>query len=77
MIFLILPGLYLGRKIFFLLNAYHTERSLTRDILILKAENEMLEKRIAEYKRGTLIETRARNELGMIKKNEKIFLIIK
>ncbi len=74
-ILILLPVSYLGRKIFLLVNAYHTEKTLKRDIIILNAENELLKRRIDEYKKGTLIENKARDDLGMIKKGEKIYLI--
>ncbi|MEO0137795.1 MAG: septum formation initiator family protein [candidate division WOR-3 bacterium] len=75
--FFMLPGLYLGRKIFILVNAYYTERNLKRSIIVLSAENELLKKRIEEYKSGRFIEAKARNDLGMIKKDEKIYVILK
>jgi cell division protein FtsB len=41
----------------------------------MKAENDVLKQRINEYKKGNLIETKAREELGMIKPGEKIYII--
>lgn len=76
-IFILLPVSYFGRKIFLLVNAYHTEKTLKKNIIILEAENELLKKRIDEYKRGTLVEPKARDDLGMIKKGEKIYIIKK
>ena len=43
--------------------------------MILKAENEVLQERIDAYKKGILLEARARDNLGMIKKGEKVYLI--
>lgn len=53
----------------------HEEKSLKREILILKAKNEAIRNRISEYKRGNLLEAKARDDLGMIKKGEKVYLI--
>lgn len=50
---------------------------LKKQILILEAENEMLKNRINEYKRSVLLEVKARDDLGMIKKGEKVYLIPK
>lgn len=73
--FIILPIFYIGRKLFLLLNANYTERILQKSIIILSAENELLKKRIDDYRRGTLVEARARDDLGMIKKGEKVYFI--
>ncbi len=73
--FIILPISYIGRKLFLLLNANYTEKVLQKSIIIFSAENELLKKRIDDYRRGTLIEARARDELGMIKKGEKVYFI--
>ncbi len=67
----------MGRKIFLLVNTYYNQQTLKRNILILNAENEVLKKRIDDYKKGILIETKARDDLGMIKAGEKIFIIKK
>ncbi|MEO0124082.1 MAG: septum formation initiator family protein [candidate division WOR-3 bacterium] len=76
-IFILLPLSYLSRKIFLLASAYHREKILKKNIIILEAENELLKRRIVDYKKGTLIETKARDDLGMIKKGEKIYIIKK
>ncbi|MEO0094441.1 MAG: septum formation initiator family protein [candidate division WOR-3 bacterium] len=73
--FIFLPSLYIGRKIFLLFNIYSTEQTLKRELIILNAENELLKRRINDYKKGTLIESKARDELGMIRKGEKIYII--
>lgn len=73
--FIILPISYISRKLFFLFNANYTEKVLQKSIIILSAENELLKKRIDDYRRGTLIEARARDDLGMIKKGEKVYFI--
>lgn len=76
-IFILLPLSYFGRKVFLLVSAYHRERTLKKNIVILEAENELLKRRIADYKKGSLIEPKARDDLGMIKKGEKIYIIKK
>lgn len=43
--------------------------------MFLKAKDEVLRNRIGEYKRGNLVEAKARDELGMIRKGEKVYLI--
>ena len=48
---------------------------LQKNIIILSAENEVLRQRISEYRKGTLIEARARDDLGMIKKGEKVYFL--
>ena len=50
---------------------------LKKQILILEAENEMIENRINEYKRGVLLEAKARDDLGMMRNGEKVYLIPK
>ncbi|MEO0184198.1 MAG: septum formation initiator family protein [candidate division WOR-3 bacterium] len=74
-VFVLIPLLYFGRKLFLLINAFHTERILQKQILILSAENELLKKRIDDYRRGLFVETRARDDLGMIKKGEKVYFL--
>lgn len=53
------------------------ETVLKKQILILEAENEMLKDRINEYKRGVLLEAKARDDLGMMRSGEKIYLVPK
>lgn len=60
-----------------LVHSRHYETNLKKEILILEAENEVLQNRIEEYKKGNLLEAKARDELGMIKKAEKIYIIQK
>ena len=74
---MIIPLLYFSRKVYKLLNSIYEINNLKKKTLILEAENEVLETRISEYKRGNLVEAKARNDLSMIKKNEKIYLILK
>lgn len=57
------------------MDAIFDEKNLKKQRVILRAENDVLKQRINEYKKGGLIETRAREDLGMIKKGEKIYLI--
>jgi len=70
-----IPLFYFGRRAYTFIAAVREERSLKKEILILKAKNEVLRNRISEYKRGNLLEAKARDELGMIKKGEKVYLI--
>ncbi|MEO0141828.1 MAG: septum formation initiator family protein [candidate division WOR-3 bacterium] len=76
-VFVILPVFYLGRKSFQLFKAYLEERNLKKEILILTAENEAMRKRIEEYRKGKTMEAKARDDLGMIKKGERIYIIKK
>ena len=70
-----IPLFYFARRAYKLVSAMHEEKSLKREILILKAKNEAIRNRISEYKRGNLLEAKARDDLGMIKKGEKVYLI--
>lgn len=72
---LAVPMFYLGKRLYRFGNAYFEEQRLKKNIVIMKAENEVLEQRIHQYKKGNLIETKAREELGMIKPGEKIYII--
>jgi cell division protein FtsB len=70
-----IPLFYFSRRAYTLIAAVREEKSLKKEILILKAKNEVLRNRISEYNRGNLLEAKARDELGMIKKGEKVYLI--
>jgi len=72
-----IPLLYFGRRVYKLIEAKHEEKCLQGEILILEAENEVMRHRVKEYKRGTILEAKARDDLGMIKKGEKVYLIPK
>ncbi len=72
---LVIPLFYLGRRIYKFADASFKEKNLKKEAIILKAENDVLKQRIDEYKKGNLIETKAREDLGMIRKGEKIYLI--
>ncbi len=50
---------------------------MKKEILILTAENEAMRKRIEEYRKGKTMEAKARDDLGMIKKGERIYIIKK
>ena len=60
-----------------MVNSIHEENMLRKQILILQAENEMLKSRINEYRRSVLLEVKARDDLGMIRRGEKVYLIPK
>ncbi len=72
-----LPFFYLSRRVIILIKSIQEEHNLKKQILILEAKNEISRNRINEYKRGTLLEAKARDDLGMIKKGEKVYLILK
>lgn len=72
---LAVPMFYLGKRIYKFTDAMLEERKLQKEMIILEAENEVLKQRINEYKKGKIIETKAREDLGMIKKGEKIYII--
>jgi cell division protein FtsB len=75
LVILAVPMFYLGKRIYKFTDAVLEERKLQKDMIILGAENEVLKQRINEYKKGKIIETKAREDLGMIKKGEKIYII--
>lgn len=72
---LAVPLLYMGRRVYRFAGAVFEEKNLDKKRIVLRAENDLLQQRINEYKKGGLIETKAREDLGMIKKGEKIYLI--
>ncbi len=74
---LTIPLFYMGRRVYRLTDAIFEEKSLDKQRVILQAENDVLKKRIDEYRKGNLVETKAREDLGMIKKGEKVYLIRK
>lgn len=75
LIIIAIPLFYFGRRAYKLVAAMREEKNLKREILLLKAKNEVLRNRISEYRRGNLLEAKARDDLGMIKKGEKVYLI--
>lgn len=77
LIIICLPLLYFGRRFYKYVSMRHEVASIKKDILILEAEIEVIKSRIREYRRGNLIEAKARDDLGMIKKDEKVYLIPK
>jgi cell division protein FtsB len=72
---ILIPSFYFSRKLYLLVSAIHEEKVLVKSSLVMMAENELLKKRIDEYRKGTMIEAKARDDLGMIKEGEKIFII--
>jgi cell division protein FtsB len=74
---LAIPLFYLGRRVYRLTDAILEENSLDKQRVILRAENDVLKRRIDEYRKGDLVETKAREDLGMIRKGEKVYLIKK
>jgi cell division protein FtsB len=72
---ILLPLLFAGPRYYRLINSRREEVRLKRSLLILEAEKEAVRRRIDEYKKGTVLEAKARDDLGMIKKGEKVYLI--
>jgi cell division protein FtsB len=70
-----LPLFYFSRRVYKLVSSIQEENNLKKEIIILKAENEVMQNRINEYKRRNILETKARDDLGMIKKGEKVYLV--
>jgi cell division protein FtsB len=70
-----IPLFYFVRKAYILVNSVYEERNMKKEILLIKARKELLRDRINEYKRGNLIEAKARDDLGMIRKGEKVYLV--
>jgi len=74
---LAIPLFHLTRKVYQFSNSKYEMYTLKKDILILEAENEVLENRIGDYKKGKFVEARARDDLGMIREDEMIYIILK
>ncbi len=70
-----IPLFYFSKRIYKFVSSTREENSLKREIIILKAESQVIRNRINEYKRGNHLEVTARGVLGMIKKGEKIYLV--
>jgi cell division protein FtsB len=70
-----IPLFYFSKRIYKFVSSTRQENSLKREIIILKAESQVIRNRINEYKRGNHLEATARDVLGMIKKGEKIYLV--
>jgi len=66
---------YFGKRVYKLTQSLYEENNLKKRILVLEAENEVLNQRVNEYKKGIIIEVKARDDLGMIKKGEKVYII--
>jgi cell division protein FtsB len=77
LIIIAIPAIYFGRRLYTYVSALQEEHTLRRNLVVLKAEIEVLRIRLNEYKRGTLLEAKARDDLGMIKKGEKVYLVPK
>jgi cell division protein FtsB len=77
LIIIAIPLIHFGRRAYRYLSTVHEEHSLKKGILILRAENEVIKDRINQYRRGTVLEAKARDDLGMIKPGEKIYLVPK
>lgn len=75
LVFVLLPLAFASRRIYRLVRAARDERVMKRAVLILQAENEVRERRLAEYRKGSILEAKARDDLGMIKEGEKVYII--
>lgn len=75
LLLIVLPLFYFSRRVYILIRSRNEEYTLTKRAVILKAECEALRQRISAYKRGIILEAKARDELGMIKKDEKVYLV--
>lgn len=72
---ILLPIIFAGPRYYRLINSRREEVRLKRLLLIYEAEKEAIRRRIDDYKKGTVLEAKARDDLGMIKKGEKVYLI--
>ncbi len=77
LVIIAVPFFYFSRRMYTLIHSLGEETDLKKEIVIIEAENEVMQNRIHEYRRGTLLEAKARDDLGMIKKGEKVYLILK
>lgn len=74
---LAVPLFYLGKRVYKFADALLEEKELEKRRIVLRAENDVLMLRIDEYRKGGLTETKAREDLGMIKEGEKVYLVPK
>lgn len=77
LIIIAFPLFYFSKRVYAYGHLRQAEKKMEREILIRQAENEVLRDRINEYKRGTVLEAKARDDLGMIKKGEQVYLVPK
>jgi len=77
LIIIAFPLFYLGKRVYTYGYLRQAEKRMEREILIRQAENEILRDRINEYKRGSVLEAKARDDLGMIKEGEQVYLVPK
>jgi len=75
LVFVLLPLAFASRRIYKLIRAIRDERAMKQAVLILEAENEVRQRRLEEYRKGSILEAKARDDLGMIKEGEKVYLI--
>ncbi|UCF71268.1 MAG: septum formation initiator family protein [candidate division WOR-3 bacterium] len=76
-VILSVPVFYLGKRVYKFAGALLEERELEKKKIVLQAENDVMMLRIEEYRKGGLTETKAREDLGMIREGEKVFLVPK
>ncbi|UCD19089.1 MAG: septum formation initiator family protein [candidate division WOR-3 bacterium] len=76
-IILSVPLFYLGRRVYKFAGVLLEEKELEKKKIVLQAENDVMMLRVEEYRKGVLTETKAREDLGMIREGEKVFLVPK
>jgi cell division protein FtsB len=74
---LAIPMFYLGKRVYKFADASLKEKELGKRKIVLQAENDVLKLRFEEYRKGSLTETKAREDLGMIREGEKVYLVPK
>ena len=74
---LAVPLFYLGKRVYKFADAVLEEKDLEKNRIVLRAENDILMLRLDEYRKGNLTGTRAREDLGMIREGEKVYLLQK
>jgi len=77
LVILAVPLFYLGKRVYKFADAVLEEKDLEKNRIVLRAENDILMLRLDEYRKGNLTETRAREDLGMIREGEKVYLLRK
>lgn len=75
MIIILVPLIYFARRLYTFVTFLQDERRLKREIIIIRAENEVLTSRIHRYRRNVLLEAKARDDLGMIRPGERAYLV--
>ena len=69
------PLFYFSKRVYTYVHLRREEKRLEKEILIRQAENEVPRDRINEYRRGTVLEAKARDDLGMVREGEESRLV--